>query len=135
MNVNLLSQNLNRLISLGYTSSIAKQGKTIEARTDKEKNNLKQLNDELNQLALHLNIVIQDVLKQIATQELNRIYQAVYELFQCHLSYLEKESNDIAPNIAIKFPDSELLKWNMNLALISLLKLDFPLIKVVGKKK
>jgi GTPase Era involved in 16S rRNA processing len=110
LNVNLLARNLNRLVKLGYTASAAKQGKTMEARTEEEKNKLKQLNEELNELAIHLNIVIQDVLKQISTQELKRIHQAVSELFRCHLSYLENGANDRAPNIAIKFPESELIK-------------------------
>jgi hypothetical protein len=87
----------------------------MEARTEAEKNNLKQLNEELNELAIHLNIVIQDVLKQISSQELNRIHQAVSELFRCHLSYFENKANDFAPNIAIKFPESELIKVESNL--------------------
>jgi hypothetical protein len=108
LNVNLLGRNLNRLVNLGYTATVAKEGKTIEARTDAEKNKLKQLNEELNELAIHLNLVIKDVLDQISIQELNRIYEAVSELFRCHLSYIEKEANDKAPNIAIKFPESTL---------------------------
>jgi vacuolar-type H+-ATPase subunit I/STV1 len=69
LNVNLLARNLNRLVKLGYTDSVAKQGKTMEARTEEEKNKLKQINEELNELAIHLNFVIKDVLKQISTQE------------------------------------------------------------------
>ncbi|MEG5039568.1 MULTISPECIES: dynamin family protein [unclassified Microcoleus] len=115
LNVNLLARNLNRLVNLGYTASVAKEGKTMEARTEADKNKLKQLNEELNELAIHLNIVIQDVLKQISTQELNRIHQAVSELFRCHLSYLENGANDRAPDIAIKFPESELIKVESNL--------------------
>ena len=115
LNVNLLARNLNRLVDLGYKASVAKEGKTMEARTEAEKNNLKQLNEELNELAIHLNIVIQDVLKQISSQELNRIHQAVSELFRCHLSYFENKANDFAPNIAIKFPESELIKVESNL--------------------
>ncbi|MEG5136956.1 MULTISPECIES: dynamin family protein [unclassified Microcoleus] len=115
LNVNLLARNLNRLVDLGYKASVAKEGKTMEARTEAEKNKLKQLNEELNELAIHLNIVIQDVLKQISTQELDRIYQAVSELFRCHLSYFENGANDRAPDIAIKFPESELIKVESNL--------------------
>jgi GTPase Era involved in 16S rRNA processing len=115
LNVNLLARNLNRLVDLGYKASVAKEGKTMEARTEADKNKLKQLNEELNELAIHLNIVIQDVLKQISTQELNRIHQAVSELFRCHLSYFEKGANSRAPDIAIKFPESELIKVESNL--------------------
>jgi predicted GTPase len=109
-NLNLLENNLKRLINLGYTGSIAKEGKKIEARTDVEKNQLKQLNQELNELAIHLSIVIEDVWKQISDQELERLHQAVVELFKCHLSYVEKEANDIAPNIEITFTQSELIE-------------------------
>ncbi len=110
LNVNLLERNLNRLVNLGYTAAVAKEGKTIEARTDAEKNKLKQINEELNELAIHLNIVMEDVLTQISNQELNRMYQAVLELFNCHLSHIEKGVNNLAPNIAIKFPESQLSK-------------------------
>ncbi|MEH2284217.1 MAG: dynamin family protein [Nostoc sp.] len=110
LNVNLLGNCLKRLVNLGYTSSVAKSGKKMEARTEDEKNKLKQLNEELNELAIHLNLVMEDVLKQICSQEIDRMYQAVVELFKCHLSYIEKGTNDIAPNIAIRFPDSQLIR-------------------------
>jgi predicted GTPase len=110
LNVNLLERNLNRLVSLGYTGSVAEGGETVEAKTEDEKSKLKQLNEELNELAIHLNLVMEEVLNQISEQELNRMYQAVLDLFNCHLSYIEEGSNNIAPNIAIKFPESELNK-------------------------
>jgi len=110
LNVNLLGRKLTRLINLGYTGSVAKSGKTIEARTNEEKLRLTQMNEELNELSICLSFVMEDVLKQISTQELNRMYQAVVELFNCHLSYLEKGANDIAPNLGIKLPESQLSK-------------------------
>jgi predicted GTPase len=108
--VNVLENNLKRLVKLGYTDSFAKQGKTIEAKTDSEKNKLKEINTELNDLAKHLNFVIEDVFETISAQELFRMYQALAELFKCHLSYLEKGVNDIAKDLSIKFPESELIK-------------------------
>ena len=112
LNVNLLSRNLNRLVKLGYTAAVAKEGKTMEAKTEEEKNQLQQINEELNELAIHLNIVIEDVLKQISTQELNRIYEAVSQLFRHHLSYTEEGSKEIAKahdrDISIKFPDYQI---------------------------
>jgi len=127
LNINLLTRNLNRLINLGYTPAIAKKGETIEARTNADKNKLKQINEELNELAIHLNLVIEDVLKQISTQELNRIYYAVSELFRCHLSYIEKETNNIAPKIAIKFPDSELIKVSSHIKFNFRFQAGFPI--------
>lgn len=107
-NIELLKKNLKRLIDLGYTASVARNGETREARTDEEKNKLKQLNEELNELSIHLNIVMKDVLEQISRQEIDRMYQAVVELFNCHLFHLEKGANNIAPNMVIKLPESQL---------------------------
>ena len=109
--VDLLENNLKRLVvNLGYTDSFAKQGKTFEAKTDSEKNKLKEINTELNDLAKHLKFVIEDVFETVSKQELERMYQALVELFKCHLSYLEKRANDIAKDLSITFPKSELIK-------------------------
>lgn len=110
LHVDLLGRKLSRLVNLGYTGDVAKSGKTIEARTNEEKLRLTQMNEELNELSIHLSLVMEDVLKQISSQELNRMYQAVVELFNCHLSYLEKGANGIAPNLGIKLPESQLNK-------------------------
>ncbi|MEG4424366.1 MULTISPECIES: dynamin family protein [unclassified Microcoleus] len=134
LNVNLLGRNLNRLVSLGYTASVAKEGKIMEAKTDSEKNQLKQINEELNELAIHLNIVMEDVLKQISNQELNRMYQAVVELFNCHLSYIEEGANDIAPNIAIKFPESKFSKVDSQLTFNFRFEAGFPINKGTWQK-
>jgi GTPase Era involved in 16S rRNA processing len=129
LNVNLLGRNLNRLVNLGYTASVAKEGKRMEAKTDSEKKQLKQINEELNELAIHLNIVMEDVLKQISNQELNRMYQAVVELFNCYLSYIEEGANDIAPNIAIKFPESKFSKVDSQLTFNFRFEAGFPINK------
>lgn len=113
-NVNLLENNLKRLINLGYTGSIAKEGKKIEARTDVEKNKLKQLNQELNELAIHLSIVMQEVLYKIYNQEFDRMYNALVELFKFHLSYLQKGSNDIADNMAITLSIFDIIEKSEN---------------------
>ncbi|MEG4148211.1 dynamin family protein [Microcoleus sp. Pol12B5] len=134
LNVNLLGRNLNRLVNLGYTASVAKEGKIMEAKTDSEKNQLKQINEELNELAIHLNIVMEDVLKQISNQELNRMYQAVVELFNCHLSYIEEGANYIAPNIAIKFPESKFSKVDSQLTFNFRFEAGFPINKGTWQK-
>jgi len=106
--VKLLENNLNRLINLGYTGNLAKNGETREAKTEAEKKSLKQLNQELNELSIHLNIIIEDILGQIFNQEKARMYEAVSELFDCHIVHLETGAHSIAPNIAIKFPESQI---------------------------
>ncbi|MEG4966450.1 dynamin family protein [Microcoleus sp. B6-A1] len=116
-NVNLLANNLNRLVKLGYTASVAKNGETREARTNENKDKLKQLNEELNELSIHLNLVIEDVLQQISRQEIDRMYQAVAELFNCHLSHLEKGANNRAPNIIVRLPESQLNQVKNQLSL------------------
>jgi len=108
-NVNLLEQTLKKLINLG-SASRGQKSITIRARTDEDKNKLKEINEELNLLAIHLSRVMEDVLKQISNQELTRMYEAVLELFNCHLSHLAKGANNIAPNISITFPKVELRK-------------------------
>lgn len=108
--VNLLERNLSRLIELGYTSEIAINGKKKIAKTNEEKRNLKQMNDALNELALHLSMVMKDILTLIMNQAGDRIYEAVNELFKCHLSYLEEGSSTVAPMMAIKLSESKLIK-------------------------
>lgn len=109
-NVNLLENNLKRLIASGYTASVASEGQLVVAKTQAEKSKLKQLNEELNELAIHLNMVMEDVLQQVCEQELGRMYEAVVELFSCHLASLESGAKAISPKMSIKFPDSELIK-------------------------
>ncbi|NCQ69834.1 MAG: GTPase [Microcystis aeruginosa W13-15] len=110
VNVNLLEGNLRRLIKLGYSYYFAKNGQNVVAKTQEEKENLKQKNYELNELSIHLSLIIAQVLDKISTQEIQRMYEAVNELFICHLAYLEKGSNERAPDIVIRFPESELNK-------------------------
>ena len=114
--VQLLESNLKRLINLGYTGSAARDGEIREARTDEDKKNLELLNQALNDLSKHLNLVMKDILKQISNQEIERMYQAVVELFNCHLSHLEKGANNNAPNIIIRFPDSQLIRVEKELS-------------------
>jgi GTPase Era involved in 16S rRNA processing/flagellar capping protein FliD len=109
-NVNLLERNLRRLIQLGYSHYFAKNGQNVVTKTQEEKENLKQKNYELNELSIHLSLIIAQVLDKISTQEIQRMYEAVNELFICHLAYLEKGSNERAPDIVIRFPESELNK-------------------------
>ncbi len=103
------------MLRLEYSHSIAREGVDIEARTAEEKNKLKDLNVALNELSLNLSILIAQVLTKVSTQEINRMYEAVNELFKHHLDYLEQGSNEIAPDIVIKFPKSELNKVTKNL--------------------
>ena len=100
----LLEGNLKRLVGLGYTGYVAKNGVTRRATTYEDRENLKKLNDELGQFSINLNLVMEDILKEVAEQEIDRMNQAVTELFNCYLAHLEKEANDIAPKLAIKFP-------------------------------
>jgi hypothetical protein len=114
-NVNLLESNLRRLIRLGYSYSTAKHGKKVEARTQAEKDKLEDINTALNELSGNLGRIIEEVLDKISAQETNRMYEAVSELFKYHLAYLEEGSNEIAPDIVIKFPESQLNKVTKDL--------------------
>ncbi len=115
LKVRLLEGNLRRLFILGYSFDVAKNGQNVVAKTLQEKENLKEKNRELNQLSYNLTQIISPVLEKIVKQEINRIYEAVNELFICHLAYLEKGSNERAPDYVIRFPESELNKVKRDL--------------------
>jgi GTPase SAR1 family protein len=105
-----LDRNLRRIICFGYTSSVAKQGEKRQAKTDLEKENLKTLNDEFNQLSNNLSLVLENICDKIYQQEQERMHDALEELFKCHLENIEKNAKLIAPKMEIKFPQSQLIK-------------------------
>ncbi|MEA5471252.1 dynamin family protein [Spirulina sp. 06S082] len=119
--VKLLKSDLERLIQLGYSGTTAKEGEIRVAKTEDEKEKLEKLKEGLNDLSKHLNPIIVQVLSDLSEQQKNRIYESVSELFKYHLTYLEQGSNNIAPNIVIKFPTSDIekvikkLNFNLNL--------------------
>ena len=135
IHVNLLSNCLERLIRLGYAGPTAKSGKKIEAKTDKEQKNLRDLNKELNELAMHLNLVMEDVFKQIINQESERMYESVVALFNHHLSHLETGANNIAPNIAIRFPESQMVKIDNKLNIYVSFKAGFAITSGTWKEE
>lgn len=124
----LLESNLRRLIRLGYSGMTAKKGEIRVAKTEDEKGKLEELKEGLNELSLNLSKIIAEVLYDLSEQQTNRIYESVLELFKCHLAYLEQGSNEIAPNIIIKFPTSGvekiIKKLNFNLNLESQLNIE-----------
>lgn len=117
--VKLLEGNIIRLIKLGYSYDIAKHGKTIEAKTELEKENLRQINNEINELSIHLSLIIPQVLEKTSEQEIQRIYEAVNGLFVFYLEFLEEECNEIAGNnLGINFSKSELVQVKKDLKFI-----------------
>jgi len=117
--VKLLENNLKRLIHLGYTDERSKNGYSIEAKTKEQKQELKQLNEELDELSIHLNQVLEQILRRIFDIESERIYDTVEKLFQYHVSYLEEGANQkikrqnihgLISGLEIKFPGSEISK-------------------------
>ena len=106
--VNMLKNNLDILIQLGYTGSDARNGLLITAKRDKEKLNLQIIKKELNNLSINLTIILSQILKRVSAQEINRIEESVSELFRFHIKHIEKGAEEKAPNFVIKFPQSEL---------------------------
>ena len=106
--VNMLKNNLDILIQLGYRGSDARNGLLITAKRDKEKLNLQIIKKELNNLSIHLTIILSQILKRVSAQESNRIEESVSELFRFHIKHIEKGAEEKAPNFVIKFPQSEL---------------------------
>ena len=109
-NLKQLQNAISALITLGYTGSTARNGQQRVAKTDEEKKELKLLNTALDTLSLALTQVIRDIFKEICQQQSNRIYEAVNSLFECHVYALESQATEIAPEMAIKFPTSLLVK-------------------------
>lgn len=106
--VNMLKNNLDILIQLGYTGSDARNGLLITAKRDKEKLSLQIIKKELNNLSINLTIILSQILKRVSAQEINRIEESVSELFRFHIKHIEKGAEEKAPNFVIKFPQSEL---------------------------
>lgn len=105
--VTTLEGHIQDLINLNYD---AKAGTQIEARTDKEKEQLRKLNSKLNELSNVLKLIIDDVVGQILVREMMRVQDAVEKLFVFHLDYLKTGTQSIAPNLGINFSESELVK-------------------------
>ena len=106
--VNMLKNNLDILIQLGYTGSDARNGLLITAKRDKEKLSLQIIKKELNNLSINLTIILSQILRRVSAQESNRIEESVSELFRFHIKQIEKGAEEKAPNFVIKFPQSEL---------------------------
>ncbi len=96
-----LSRECHELTYLGYYK---KQGRHIETRNNDEKKQLKRLNLSLNNLANSLSIAIENVIKKVAEQEKERIYNAMNKLLETHLEKIWKEANRIAQNLGFSVP-------------------------------
>ncbi len=88
--VNMLKNNLDILIQLGYTGSDARNVLLITAKRDKEKLSLQIVKKELNNLSINLTIILSQILKRVSAQEINRIEESVSELFRFHIKHIEK---------------------------------------------
>lgn len=88
--VNMLKNNLDILIQLGYTGSDARNVLLITAKRDKEKLSLQIIKKELNNLSINLTIILSQILKRVSAQEINRIEESVSELFRFHIKHIEK---------------------------------------------
>jgi len=103
------------VIQLGYTGSDARNGKLITAKKDQDKSNLQIIKMQLSTLSFNLNMILSQILKRVSDQEINRIEDAVSELFKFHIKHIEKGAEENAPNFVIKFPQSELNKFTRRL--------------------
>jgi predicted GTPase len=106
--VNMLKNNLDILIQLGYTGSVARNGLLKTAKRDKDKLDIQIIKKQLNQLSINLTILLSQILDRVSAQEINRIEESVSELFRFHIKHIEKGAEEKAPNFVIKFPQSEL---------------------------
>ncbi|KKJ01276.1 dynamin family protein [Prochlorothrix hollandica] len=105
-----LKNSIETLVALGYTGSIARDGEDRIAKTATEQRDLKLLNKALDALSYALTQVMSDIFREICQQQSDRIYESVNSLFECHLYDLEAKAQNTAPNMAVKFPTSFLVK-------------------------
>ncbi|WP_338441676.1 dynamin family protein [Synechococcus elongatus IITB4] len=112
LQVNLLGKTLTKLIHLGYTKEQAKNGWRFIAKTEEEKRKLQEINDNLNELAIHLSIVMKESLQKIIAQEEQRISESLEILSLRYLESIQEQASSIAPNLSIKFPTSNIIDFS-----------------------
>jgi chemotaxis protein histidine kinase CheA len=123
--VKSLEYQIGQLIKLGYTGSVAIKGEKKEAKNTKEKEKLEGIRAALEQLSNIINPMVEKVLEQIYVQEIERMNQAMNELLECYLSYLEEGVNERAPNLIIQFTEEKLNKVKLNFTFTSRFKSGF----------
>ena len=97
----VLSSVCNELARLEYNK---KQGEYIKTKDENEKEQLKWLNQALNNLADSLADAISVVISRIADQEKNRIYNMFNELLKTYLSNTWGDAQKVAPNLGFGTP-------------------------------
>ncbi|PZO47627.1 MAG: hypothetical protein DCF15_18840 [Phormidesmis priestleyi] len=105
--VSLLEGLIRDLAKEGYSKHA---GKLFEARTPLEKEKLSTLNKKLNDLSYVLKRIVNDVAKKVLDREMDRVKDAIENLFVFHLESLQKSATDTAPDLAINFPQTVLTK-------------------------
>jgi predicted GTPase/predicted transcriptional regulator len=109
-----LRNDLETLITVGYAGSLARQGGTQKVTSDSDKENLRAINDSLNQLSVSLSRVLEDVIKQTYTLESGRMYTALSCLFKHYLDEIENGCHSRVPDYGINFPKHRLAQINIS---------------------
>jgi hypothetical protein len=109
-----LEKDLETLNTVGYGGSLARKGGTKKVTSDSGKENLRAINQSLNQLSVSLSRVLEDVIKQTYTLESRRMYTALSCLFTHYLDEMENECHNIAPDYGINFPKYGLAKIDIS---------------------
>ncbi|PZV25044.1 MAG: GTPase [Snowella sp.] len=110
-----LKKNLERLIELGYSGTKSRCGFSILAKSQKERDYIESIQDGLFNLSVNLTSILEPILKRACVQEKNRIEEAVSELFKFHLKYVEGKAGEIAKDVVIRLPESQLNKFTRTL--------------------
>ncbi len=104
--VSVLNSLIQGLTGQGYAEHA---GRKMKACTNEEKEKLKKLNESLNALSYQLESIVNDVAEKVLDREMGRIKDAIEKLFVFHLESLEESTTNIAPDLGINFPRSELI--------------------------
>jgi len=107
----------------------------VKAKTNSEKERLQQLNNEFNNLPEHLNRVMKNIINSICNQAVNKIYDAVNQLFNCYLDYLQKELETTAQNLSIQFPHYQLSQVERDLKFNFDLKANFAILEKLEEER
>ncbi|NMG60530.1 GTPase [Geitlerinema sp. P-1104] len=109
-----LEKDLETLNTVGYGGSLARTGKTKKVTSDSDKENLRAINQSLNQLSVSLSRVLENVIKQTYTLESGRMYTALSCLFTHYLDEMENWCHNLAPGYGINFPKHRLAQINIS---------------------
>ncbi|MCC7542073.1 MAG: dynamin family protein [Deltaproteobacteria bacterium] len=108
-----LTEAANRLWELGYDETLSRTGATQEARTEAERERLRNLNDGFNELARALAPALADIVRAVALREGERLHDAMESILGAQLRELERRATELSPDLlSLRLPSHSLARVN-----------------------